>query len=90
MRYIGMASTSTLRVMVDPTQFAEQYEQMVLELEELTEHQKDVLAESEGCVRAHIRAAAGAGKTFVALHRMLEALRAEDGGGTKRLPEPLP
>ena len=63
---------------------------MVLELEELTEHQKDVLAESEGCVRAHIRAAAGAGKTFVALHRMLEALRAEDGGGTKRLPEPLP
>ena len=63
---------------------------MVLELEELTEHQKDVLAESEGCVRAHIRAAAGAGKTFVALHRMLEALRSEDGGGTKRLPEPLP
>ena len=90
MRNIDMASTGTIRVKVDRTQFAEQYEQMVLELEELTEHQKDVLAESEGCVRAHIRAAAGAGKTFVALHRMLEALRAEDGGGTMRLPEPLP
>ena len=91
MRDIDMASTAgTLRVKVDRTQFAEQYEQMVLELEELTEHQKDVLAESEGCLRAHIRAAAGAGKTFVALHRMLEALRAEDGGGTKRLPLLLP
>jgi len=90
MRDIDMASTGTLRVKVDSTQFAEQYEQMVLELEELTEHQKDVLAESEGCVRAHIRSAAGAGKTFVALHRMLEALRAEDGGGKERLPLPLP
>ena len=92
MRDIDVASTCTLRIMVDQTQFAEQYEQMVLELEELTEHQEDVLklAESEGCARAHIRAAAGAGKTFVALHRMLEALRAEDGGGKERLPLPLP
>ena len=53
------------------------YEESILALEELTLHQEEKLAE---CMRAgeqediHIRAPAGAGKTFVALHFMLTML----------------
>ena len=70
-------STSALSVTLDRTHFAEQYEQLVLELEELTPHQQQKLTESEGHARAHVRAAAGAGKTFLALHQMLKALSAD-------------
>ena len=84
----GAESTSALSVTLDRTHFAEQYEQLVLELEELTPHQQQKLAESEGHPRAHVRAAAGAGKTFLALHLMFKALSAHDAaaqGGLTRL-----
>ena len=56
-------SPSPLRLRVDRKQIPEQYEEMmVLELEELTPHQKEKLKECKGRERTHVRAAAGAGK----------------------------
>lgn len=46
-----------------------------LKLDKLTPHQEDKLAECRSARRVHIHAPAGAGKTFVALYLMLEALR---------------
>ena len=73
----GAESTSALSVTLDSTHFAEQYEQLVLESEELTPHQRQKLAETEAHARAHIIAAAGAGKTFLALHQMIKVLCAD-------------
>ena len=87
----GEAAGALASVDIDASYFAERYEEAILTLNKLTPHQRERLEEcltTEGSF--HITAPAGAGKTFVALHRMLEALRAEDGGGTMRLPEPLP
>ena len=93
----GAESTSALSVTLDSTHFAEQYEQLVLELEELTPHQRQKLAETEGHARAHIIAAAGAGKTFLALHQMIKVLCADGAaaqGGltcqTNSSPNPSP
>jgi hypothetical protein len=63
-------------VKVDFTQFAEIYESSILRLEHLTPHQKGRL---EVCLKnhehdVHLKAPAGAGKTFVALHIMLDLL----------------
>ena len=89
----GEESTSALKVTLDCTHFAEQYEQLVLEFEKLTPHQRQKLAETEGHARAHMIAAAGAGKTFLALHQMLKVLCA-DGvatqGGLTCLTNPYP
>ena len=72
---------STVTITADRTQFAEQYEAMVLAFEELTPHQRQKLADCEQSTQSvHVRAAAGAGKTFVALHLMLKTLRAEPQG----------
>lgn len=65
-----------LSLQADRSEFAEQFESSALALEVLTPHQSDKLAECdrlEGDV--HLRAPAGAGKTFVALHRALDVLR---------------
>ena len=78
----GAESTSALSVTLDSTHFAEQYEQLVLKLEELTPDQRQKLEETEGHARAHIIAAAGAGKTFLALHQMLKVL-CVDGAATQ-------
>ena len=91
----GMEPTSALSVTLDSTHFAEQYEQLVLELEELTPHQRQKLAETEAHARAHIIAAAGAGKTFLALHQMIKVLCADgaaaQGGLTcQTSPSPSP
>lgn len=72
---LGMIS-----VQVDRTQFAEQYEQSVLSLENLTPHQRAKLHECRGCQRVHIKAPAGAGKTYLALYEMLDVLRSVEGG----------
>ena len=84
----GVESSSALSVTLDGTHFAEQYEQLVLELEELTPHQQQKLAESKGHARAHVRAAAGAGKTFLALHQMLKALCADGAAAQSGLTHP--
>lgn len=59
---------------VNRTQFAEAYEQGVLQLEKLTPHQREKRAECRGKNRTHIMAPAGAGKTYVAMYEMLDVL----------------
>ena len=68
-----------VEVTVDQSQFLLMYEKSVLEMDELTKHQKEALAECRKNKDAHlhIEAPAGAGKTFVGLARMLEILRKE-------------
>ena len=73
---------------VDKQHFAELYERTIFSLDKLTRHQQERLAEvlksfdvvggsaqDDGKqVGAHIKASAGAGKTFVALHLMIQHL----------------
>ena len=63
------------RIRVDLSSFAEQYERCILLLDKLTSHQQKKLEECEGVANIHVQAPAGAGKTFVALHRMLKLLK---------------
>ena len=69
-----------LTLSVDKSQFAERYEDAILNLNQLTPHQREKLAEcrdaldGHGKLAVHIRAPAGAGKTFVALHFMQSVL----------------
>ena len=46
------------------------YEDLVLMLKQLTPHQERKRAECRGRQHVHIRAPAGAGKTFVAMYEM--------------------
>jgi serine/threonine protein kinase len=72
----------SLKITVDKGHFAEMYERSMLMLKTLTPHQSKVLKEcsheENGKLAmsgdVHIRAAAGAGKTFVALHICLRYL----------------
>ena len=70
-----------MKIKVDLTAFAEMYETSILRLEDLTPHQHEKLREGKLVMksgqRLHIMAAAGAGKTFLALHLMLETLKSE-------------
>jgi hypothetical protein len=63
------------KISVDKTHFAERYESSILRLNTLTPHQQEKLDE---CAAAtgdlHIRAPAGAGKTFLALHFIQDLL----------------
>jgi predicted flap endonuclease-1-like 5' DNA nuclease len=71
----------SLYVRADASQFAEEYESCILELDKLTPHQDSRLKKmresaEDGTVTGwHVKAPAGAGKTFVALHFMLEAMQ---------------
>ena len=71
------AQLKDLRFEVDRTHFAEKYEQCILALSMLTPHQEEKLKEVEGVGRVLLLAPAGAGKTYVALHKMLALLRSE-------------
>ena len=70
-----------LRISADRTRFAEQYERAALSLTKLTPHQEDKLEECKEKnsnafkPQLHIMAPAGAGKTFVALYIILDALK---------------
>ena len=65
----GQDSLGDISVSIDRTQFAEKYESSVLRLDKLTEHQREKMEECQQAgVHIHIKAPAGAGKTFVALH----------------------
>ena len=61
----------------DRTRFAETYESSILKLDVLTDHQERKLQEIflNESPRIHLRAPAGAGKTFVALHLMVKVLK---------------
>ena len=72
---------------IDLTAFAKMYESSILRLEELTPHQQEKLYEGKLLIASgqslHVMAAAGAGKTFLALHLMLERLRTAPNDATK-------
>jgi hypothetical protein len=65
-------------VIVDRSRFAKIYESSILNLNKLTPHQEEKLAAVRIDKNFHIRAAAGAGKTFVALHHIFAALTQPD------------
>ena len=53
------------------------YEETILKLDEPTPHQKEKLKLVSQDKDFHIRAAAGAGKTFVALNHLIKTLKAK-------------
>ena len=65
-------------VRVDRSQFALVYEDIILQLDKLTPHQTEKLSDVTASDQdVHIRAAAGAGKTFVALNLLVKDLEQE-------------
>ena len=70
-----------VRVEADKRRFAEVYEASLLKLEQLTPHQRSVLAEARLAAHVLLEAPAGGGKTFVAMARMLEVLMRGNGEG---------
>ncbi|CAE7911298.1 unnamed protein product [Symbiodinium necroappetens] len=62
------------KVKGDKSRLFELYEDSLLGLKELTEHQQVKLKEMEGLDDVHLSAPAGAGKTFVAVQHVLEHL----------------
>ena len=67
-----------LAITVNLTNFAEMYEQSILRLDKLTPHQEEKLHAGLKLIddgkSLHIKAPAGAGKTFVALHLIMQKL----------------
>ena len=67
-----------LTITVNLTVFAEMYEQSILRLDKLTPHQEEKLRAGLKLIddgkSLHIKAPAGAGKTFVALHLIMQKL----------------
>ncbi|CAE7244682.1 unnamed protein product [Symbiodinium sp. CCMP2592] len=71
----GLASGAPeFKVKFDKSRLFELYEDSLLGLSELTEHQQVKLKEMEGLDDVHLSAPAGAGKTFVAVQHVLEHL----------------
>ena len=64
-------------VSIDRSQFAAAYEGSVLSMDKLTAHQEKKMKECLTGDYVHLQAPAGAGKTFVALNRVLELLYEE-------------
>ena len=73
---VGSVQLPDVTVAVDRSRFAAMYEMTILRLDTLTPHQQQVLTECEknDHQHVHIDAAAGTGKTFIALHRLLHIL----------------
>ena len=77
---VGMiAKPRSITVETDMSHFAETFEHAILALDKLTVHQTAKLEELRGQDRVHLYAPAGAGKTFVALHMILQALFVPSG-----------
>ena len=68
----------TLSVHVDLSAFASSYETNVLQLDQLTPHQQEKYDELRRARNMRIMAPAGAGKTFLALHKILNVLTTDD------------
>ena len=62
--------TSRIAVRVDLTHFAARYESLIYQLDTLTPHQRHVRSQLKD--KSHVIAAAGTGKTFIALDVMLK------------------
>ena len=71
------------QVQVDKTNFCKALERDLLNFSDLTDHQKEKLKDIENLMRygdVHLRAPAGAGKTFVAAQCVLNMLRGHQEG----------
>jgi hypothetical protein len=66
----------------DLTTFAEKYEENLKRLDKFTPHQLEKLEECKNKPRIFLRAPAGAGKTFLAIQRIIEMLQSEKNGHT--------
>ena len=73
----GPSSDSSWQVEVDKTRFFLWYEDAMLQLKELTPHQRKCLREIDHFDAVHLSAPAGAGKTFVAVQRVIDLLRGD-------------
>ena len=73
----GPSSDSSWQVEVDKTQFFLWYEDAMLQLKELTPHQEKCLRDIDHFDSVHLSAPAGAGKTFVAVQRVIDLLRGD-------------
>lgn len=82
------ALAGAVRVEADKRAFAEVYEASLLVLEQLTPHQRSVLGEARDAEHVLLEAPAGAGKTFVAMARMLEVLLHDVDDSQTPQPEP--
>ncbi|CAE7761106.1 unnamed protein product [Symbiodinium sp. KB8] len=71
---IQIPNVEEFKVKFDKSRLFELYEDSLLGLKEMTEHQKVKLKEMEGLDNVHLSAPAGAGKTFVAVQHVLEHL----------------
>ena len=74
----GKDSLGELSVQID-SHFAERYDSSILRLNKLTPHQREKLDEVRDTdASVHVKAPAGAGKTFLALHQSLELLQNDE------------
>jgi len=73
-----LRAESKVKIILDRTAFAQRYASCILRLEQLTPHQKEKVQElfdADEDRSLHIKAAAGTGKTFVAMIFLLEKVR---------------
>ena len=70
----GGLSHPSWQVDVDSAHFLEFYEHTLLALKDLTPHQQKHLQDIQGWDEVHLSAPAGAGKTFVAVQRVVDVL----------------
>ncbi|KAJ1472259.1 hypothetical protein T484DRAFT_1841005 [Baffinella frigidus] len=74
-----IAGPRNITVECDLSGFAQSFERAILGMDKLTAHQTKKLEELRGPDCVHLRAPAGAGKTFVALHLILQAMFGPNG-----------
>ncbi|CAE7642888.1 unnamed protein product [Symbiodinium sp. CCMP2456] len=74
-RLKGSSLPEILEIQIDKTRFFNLYEESLLTLSELTKHQKEKLCEMQSSKKIHLAAPAGAGKTFLAIHFLVDVLR---------------
>eukprot|EP00729_Bicosta_minor_P021671 gene21671-35325_t len=70
----GIVALAGRRWRFDKTAFARIYSQVLVQMDQLTAHQHDALSQCKGSQRSHIQGPAGCGKTYIALHMVIEHL----------------
>ena len=75
-----LKGSSLPEIQVDKTRFFNLYEDSLLALSELTKHQKEKLSQMQSATKIHLAAPAGAGKTFLAIHFLVDILRNASSG----------
>eukprot|EP00438_Fugacium_kawagutii_P001616 Skav204370 [mRNA] locus=scaffold866:161073:167523:+ [translate_table: standard] len=68
------------QLQIEKTEFVKSYRKTLFSRTELTAHQNEVLKELKPGTDFHVKAAAGTGKTFLAVQKVLDTLAANQGG----------